>query len=84
VTLFFVVTLFCIQQGLYTTAVMSNLRDPHASDGQDTPLTVPPKSRKKCLVLSLIRHGQVCHLLFLILNHLFNLGGRVKATSLVV
>ncbi|KIM85988.1 hypothetical protein PILCRDRAFT_816529, partial [Piloderma croceum F 1598] len=33
----------------------------HASDGQDTPLMVPTeplKRKKKCLVLSLIRHGQ--------------------------
>ena len=67
-----------------TIAVMSNLETlaptPNSataeiqvplSDGQPK-VAEPPKSRKKCLVLSLIRHGQVRYLLFLILNIIFN------------
>ena len=40
----------------------SNERDPQA------PVTEVPKARKKCLVLSLIRHGEVCSLLSVIAN----------------
>jgi hypothetical protein len=72
---------------LSTTAVMSNLApiqstpiaetQVHASDGQDTPLVVPTeplKTKKKCLVLSLIRHGQVRPLRFSkSLNHILKL-----------
>ena len=45
----------------------------HASNEQDpqAPVTEVPKSRKKCLVLSLIRHGEVHSLLFVIANRVF-------------
>jgi hypothetical protein len=58
------------------TIRMSNLRTPTpvptctdpvtANDGQGTPLTATetPKIKRKCLVLSLIRHGQVRLYLF--------------------
>jgi hypothetical protein len=66
------------------TVVMSNLNIPgpipssaaaetQVPDGHGTSITEPVKSNKKCLVLSLIRHGQVHPLPFLILNLLFHL-----------
>ena len=39
-----------------------------ASDRQDPPVTEPVKGRKKCFVLSLIRHGEVRPSIFIISN----------------
>jgi len=65
------------------TAIMSNINIPgpipssaaaetQVPNGHSTPITEPVKSNKRCLVLSLIRHGQVHHP-FLILNLPFHL-----------
>ena len=47
-------------------AAVAETQVPSSLDGQGTLLKVaePQKSKKKCIVLSLIRHGQVCSLLF--------------------